>query len=155
MLVVQGNLAITYRSLGRLQDALDLRQEVYSEYLKLNGEEHLDTLIEAGNYAGSLIDLQRFKEAKSQFLKTIPVARRVLGDGNEVTLGIRCNYASAFYNNPGATLDDLREAVATLGETERTARRVLGGAHPTVKTIEGRLQIAQAMLRFRESPPPS
>ena len=30
----------------------------------------------------------------------------------------------------GATLDDLREAVTTLEETERTARRVLGGAHP-------------------------
>ena len=32
--------------------------------------------------------------------------------------------------DPGATLDDLREAVATLEETAPTARRVFGGAHP-------------------------
>ena len=30
-----------------------------------------------------------------------------------------------------ATLDDLREAVTTLEDAERIARRVLGGAHPT------------------------
>ena len=34
------------------------------------------------------------------------------------------------YEDDGATLDDLREAVTTLEDTERTARRVLGGAHP-------------------------
>ena len=32
--------------------------------------------------------------------------------------------------NTGATLDDLREAVTTLEDTVRIARRVLGGAHP-------------------------
>ena len=38
------------------------------------------------------------------------------------------DYAQALYKDPGATLDDLREAVAELEDTERTARRVLGGA---------------------------
>ena len=40
------------------------------------------------------------------------------------------NYAEALYQDTGATLDDLREAVTTLEETERTMRRVFGGAHP-------------------------
>ena len=55
----------------------------------------------------------------------------------------------------GATLDDLREGVTTLEDTERTARRVLGGAHPTTTGIENTLQYARAALRARETPPTS
>ena len=51
-----------------------------------------------------------------------------------------------------ATLDDLHKAVTTLEETERTARRVLGGAHPTTVGIEGALLNARATLRARETP---
>ena len=54
--------------------------------------------------------------------------------------------------NDGATLDDVREAVATLVEIERTSRRVLGGAHPTTQTIEGSLRHTRAVLRARETP---
>ena len=61
------------------------------------------------------------------------------------------NYARALDSDPGATLDDLREAVTTLEETTRTARRVLGGAHPTVVHIEGELHNARATLDWRES----
>ena len=52
----------------------------------------------------------------------------------------------------GATLDDLREAVTTLEDTARTARRVLGGAHPLTKGIEGDLRNVRAALR-EETPP--
>ena len=58
------------------------------------------------------------------------------------------NYGRALYD--GATLDDLREALTTLEETERTARRVLGGAHPLTKGIENALQYARVILRARE-----
>ena len=44
------------------------------------------------------------------------------------------------YKDDGATLDDLREAVTTLEETDRTARRVFGGAHPLTVDIEDSLQ---------------
>ena len=49
--------------------------------------------------------------------------------------------------DPGATLDDLREAVTTLQDAERTARRVLGGAHPVTTGIEEDLRDARAALR--------
>ena len=52
-------------------------------------------------------------------------------------------------------LDDFREAVETLADAERIARRVLGGAHPTTETIEGNLQSARAKLRARETLPPA
>ena len=82
----------------------------------------------------------------------IPVARRVLGDSNDLTLRMRWTYADVRYQDPGATLDDLREAVTTLEDAERTARRVLGGAHPLTKGIEGDLRNVRAALR-EETPP--
>ena len=82
--------------------------------------------------------------------KLIPVARRIGGDGNDNTLRLRWNYALSLYNDPSATPDDLREAVTTLEETERTARRVLGGAHPITVDIERDLRQARAALAARE-----
>ena len=59
------------------------------------------------------------------------------------------------YMDASATLDDLREAVTTFEEIERTARRVLGGAHPTTMGIEDELRNARATLRARETQPSS
>ena len=64
-------------------------------------------------------------------------------------------YAEALYLDTSATLDDLREAVTTLEETERTARRVMGGAHPVTKSVEIHLRGARAALCAREAPPTS
>ena len=64
---------------------------------------------------------------------------------------MRWIYAENLYINDRATLDDLREAVATLEDTERIVRRVLGGAHPTVVELEAHLRAARAVLRFRLS----
>ena len=97
-------------------------------------------------------NLRRFEEAKSLLRKTIPVARRILGDGDSLTLKMRWVYAQSLYRDDDATLDDLREAVSTLEDTERTARRVLGGAHPDVVQIETSLRYARAALRAREAP---
>ena len=105
----------------------------------------------ANNYASALNDLKDFKEAKALLRKTIPIARRVLGEGNELGLGMRMNYAVALYRDPSATLDDLREAVTTLEDTERIARRVFGGAHPLTITIEGNLRDSRVALRAREA----
>jgi len=49
-----------------------------------------------------------------------------------------------------STHDDLREAVTTLEEIERSARRVFGGAHPRVPAIEKSLGRSRAALRARE-----
>ena len=73
------------------------------------------------------------------------------GPNDSVTLRMRSAYAQTLYKADGATLDDLREAVTTLEETERTARRVLGGAHPIAEGIESALQNARAALRVRDN----
>ena len=105
----------------------------------------------ANNYAMSLVKLQHLKEARSLLRKTIPVARRVFGESNEVTLNMRWNQAMALCEDDGATLDDLREAVTTLEDIERISRRVFGGAHPVTESIEDHLQDARPALRAREA----
>ena len=128
-----------------------MRRDVYSEILRLYGEEHAETLIDTYNYADNLLRLLRFKEAKSLLRKTMPLAPRVLGESNEVTLRMRSIYATAHCQDPDATLDDLREAVETFEEIERIARRVLGGAHPLTLRAESNLRNARAALE-RVSP---
>ena len=64
---------------------------------------------------------------------------------------MRSFYAQVLVADPGATLDDLREAVETLEETARIARRVLGGANPSVRQIVHDLQAAQGVLNAREA----
>ena len=108
----------------------------------------------ATNYAIALNEMQRFKEAKKVLRKTIPVVRRARGENDEVTLRMRWTYARALYANTGATLDDLREAVATLEETERISRRVLGIAHPNAPKLEYHVRKARAALRAREGATP-
>ena len=151
ILAVQNNLACTYDELGR-PEVLQMNRDVYNGYLKLHGEEHVNTLRATNNYALCLVDLQRYEEAKPLLRKTIPVARRVLGDSNEFTLRMRLNYAGALCRDAGATVDDLRKAVMMLEESEPIARRVLGSAHPLVAGIERVLLCAREVLRRRETP---
>ena len=56
--------------------------------------------------------------------------------------------------DPSATLDDLRESLEMFEDLERTARRVLGGAHPLTMGIECNLQEVRALLNGSEAPPP-
>ena len=110
------------------------------------------TLLAANNLVLSLLDLERFEEVRSLLREMMPVAQRVLGESNSLTLKLRRIYAQALYRDPGATLDDLREAVTTGEETAQTARRVLGGAHPITSSVENSLRIAREVLRAREAP---
>ena len=150
ILNAQNNLAGTYLALGRNDEALSMRRDVYSGHLNLNGEEQETTLRAANNYADSLNSLKRFKEAKALFRKTLPMARRVLGECHDTTLRMRSNYAEALFMDAGASLDDVREAVTTLEDGERIARRVLGGAHPTTVNFEQNLRHVRAVLRARD-----
>ena len=152
ILDVYCNLAVTYAKLGRDEEALRLERDVYSKRVRLDGEEHVRTILAALNHSTSLITLERFEEAKILIRKTMRVARRVLGESNETTLRMRWVYAAALYNDPGATLDDLREAATTLEDAVLIARRVMGGGHPITEDMEANLRKARAALRARDTP---
>ena len=129
-----------------------MRRDVYFGRLRLSGEEHIDTLQAALNYGSTLCELQRHTVAKPLLRHTIPVAQRVFGDTKDFTLMMRWIYAMALYKGNSAALDDIHEAVTTLEDLAPTARRVLGGAHPTTAEIERALRNARAVLSARETP---
>ena len=51
ILRVLGNLAGTYEATERLEEALRMREEIYSGHVRLFGEEHIETCLVAENYA--------------------------------------------------------------------------------------------------------
>ena len=146
----QSNLATAYEDIGRLEDGIRIRQDVYSRRLELYGEAHVETITAAFNYSSMLIQVNRFEEAKSLLRKMTPVARRVLGNNNALTLRMRWIYAQSLCRADGATLDDVREAVTTLEDAGRIARRVFGGTHPLASAIERGLRSARDRLAIRE-----
>ena len=79
------------------------------------------------------------------------MARRVLGESHELTLRIFLAYGETLYKVDGATLDDHRQAVKMLKETERTARRVLGGTHPMTTLLQLHLKTSRAALNARSA----
>ena len=152
MLALQSNIANTYQTFGRSKEALQMRRDVYLGCLKLKGDESIDTVRAACNYAAGLSECNRFEETKALLRTTMPVARRVLGESHDFTFTMRGLYAQTLREDDCATLDNLRESVTTLEETERTARRVLGGTHPMSLAIGVSLRLSQAKLGARETP---
>ena len=149
ILDAQNNIATSYHQLGRLEETNRMLGDVYSGYCRLLGEDGETSLALAHNYANSFSELRRFEEAKALLRKTLPVARRVLGESHDLTLRMRKMYARSLYRADGATLDDLREAVTTIEDLERIARRVFGGDHPLTKGIETSLRNARTALAAR------
>ena len=72
-------------------------QDVISRRLKLDGELHLDYLVNTNNYAALLVNMQRFEEAKALLRKYIPIARSVLSKSHKTMLRMRKLYALALY----------------------------------------------------------
>ena len=134
-----------------------MRREVYSGWLRLKGEEDPTTLIEAYNYANSLLYLQGFKEAKKLMRRTIPVARRVLGENHEMPLRMRWQYVISLHDDDCATLADHREAVETLDSVAKSWKRVFGESHPETPRVQNALATAREKLAraaASESQPP-
>ena len=113
-------------------------------------KEAVAVAVEACADAASLIRAKRHKDVKTLLRKTILISRRVVGEENTLTLGMRCFYAQSIYRDNRATLDDLHEAVTTLEKIERIARRVLGGSHPIAVRIDECLRQSRATLHVRE-----
>ena len=150
---------------GQLNDRNDLKHHKVAAFAhverhlvaiqtKTNGscKQERETNKAVVNYALTLHELKRFEDVKALLRKLLPVARRVLGENNEVTLRMTINYAMALYVDTSATLDDIREAVTTLEDTTRIGRRVFGGAHPLVEAFEVALRNARSKLSARETP---
>ena len=146
ILVVQSNLAVIHGELGNMEKALIMERDVYSGRLRLHGEGHEETLRAAGNYTTSLKHLMRYAEAKSLLRKAVPVARRTLGAEHDYTLNLRDIYGRCLYRDPGASRDDVAEAIEIMDDVQRRARRVFGPGHPNWNTLPQELTAAREKL---------
>ena len=67
------------------------------------------------------------------------------------TIRLRWSYGLFLFRSPDATLDDIREAVATMEETYGTVERVFGAEHSYTREMDPKdIRFAQAELRARE-----
>ena len=98
-----------------------LRRDVYSGWLKLKGEEHKNTLI--GGSTRRFPFLYSASKKPRPMRKTIPLARRVLGESDD-TLKM-WNFAMALYPRHARRSPRGRETL------EDTGRRARAGGHPT------------------------
>ena len=115
---------------------------------------HAGTGHALGGKLDSLSGVCRLLEARESRVLSLRAPRRRLA-GGERGSRLRTNITTALVNADGATLDDLREGVATLEDTDRIARRTFGGAHPLTLAIEHALRQSRAALHACETPPSS
>ena len=62
---------------------------------------------------------------------------------------MRWLYANALHEDPGATLDDLREAVTTLESVTLSWKRIFGQSHPETPSVQKALASARKALAAR------
>ena len=151
MLAVQGNLAVTYATLGRFEEALSINRDIYVRGSEVFGKYHESTLLSAGNLASSLVDtLQQFDEAKAFLLDRIPETIRALGKDHANTFRLQRMYAQCLYKNEGASREDVTAAIATLEELDRKITRIYGASHPQTGATRSRLAEAREKLAERK-----
>ena len=81
--------------------------------------------------------------------KTVPVATRVLGAEDRLTIKLGGSLGQHLYWDPDASPDQLRESVALLESYYGISKRVLGSTHPT--TDISKRDLVRARLRLREA----
>ena len=131
ILGAQSNLANTYNQLGRFEEALRVRRDVYSGSLRLTSiDARQCTLVAALNLSTSLVNNRKFAEARAFMPDQLALAKRVFGSDHPTTLDFQWGYSRAFTLDRDASAEQLAEAVAILEKTLKTAQRVLGREHP-------------------------
>jgi hypothetical protein len=145
MLIVQGNLASTYAKLGRLDEALSMRRDVYSGHLRHRdlGPLHQSTLGAAVNLSTSLVDAGNYAEARAFTRDQMELARRALGADHPFTLDFQWGYSRAFTLDKDVSAEQLAEVATTLEKTLEISQRVCGREHPRTCSVRGALTMAR------------
>ena len=140
------NLANCHCDLGRDDEALALRREVYAGMVAVYGVSHERTILNGCNLGISLNNLALWDEALPLLRQLLPAARQLLGADNDVTLDIKLNLAHVLYNVPESSRDDLLEAETIMQGVVQRRRQVFGPAHPRTLLAERALSRARAKL---------
>merc|ERR1712129_349535 len=147
MLISRTSLASCLADLGRHDEALVLKREIYARRVVISGVSHERTIQAGVSLAQSLKSLELWNEAITLLRDPLlPAARQSLGSDDHVTLALHQNLASALQDSPKCTRDDLLEAEIIMQDVVQRRRRVFGPAHPDTLRAETALSITHARL---------
>jgi tetratricopeptide (TPR) repeat protein len=124
-LASRGNLAIAYRAVGRLDEAISLNEQTLADRERVQGPDHPDTLGARSNLAGDYWAAGRLDEAISLQEQTLADRERVQGPDHPDTLGARSNLAIVY-----RVAGRLDEAISLQEQTLADRERVQGPDHP-------------------------
>ena len=136
-LASRNNLALAYRSAGRLDEAIPLLERTLADYERVLGETHPNTLTSRNNLALAYQDAGRLDEAIPLYERTLTDREPVLGETHPDTLTSRNNLASAY--QAAGRLD---EAIPLYERTLTDRERVLGETHPDTLGSRNNLALA-------------
>ena len=120
----QNNLATAYAQAGRLAEAEPLYRDVLVTRRRVDGPNHKDTLVVAGNLGNLLSNQGKHSAAEAVLRDTLERQRAALGPEHEDTLRTAGNLASALQNQ-----GKFAEAEPLLRDTLAIQQRVLGEEH--------------------------
>ena len=137
ILITRNNLAYAYQTVGRLDEAIKLRQQNLKDSKDLLGPDHPRTLTLCNNLACTYHDAGRLDEAIRLHEQTLKDRTRILGPHHPSTLTSRHNLAIT-YQEAGR----LDEAITLLEQTLKDFENLLGPNHPLTLTTQDNLASA-------------
>jgi len=127
ILDAQSNVSTCLAELGRHNEALVLKREVYARRVATVGVSDKRTLLDGLNLSQHFLRPGLWAEGITLLRDhLLPTARRSLGSDDDITLCLNTNLAAAFSNNPECTRGDLRlnqhESAARVDESQHRRR---------------------------------
>ena len=148
-LMVFSAMANTLSALGRSDEALKIHRFMYTKIAESPGDDE-DSFGTMMNFAAELKrsgEPHLLAERRTLLRDKVPVAQRVLGPHHRLTLQLRSEYAQLKFDDDRATLDDRLAQLAVLEGVVRTARQVLGAAHPLTESFAHNAEWARTIAR--------
>ena len=157
-LTARANLASSYWSAGRTNDAITLLEQVLADRVEVLGERHPDTLTVRANLASSYWSAGRTNDAITLQEQVLADSVEVLGERHPDTLTARANLASSYWSagrtNDAITLDEqvLADRVEVLGERHPdtlTARANLASSYRSAGRTNDAITLEEQVLADR------
>ncbi|KAJ7852232.1 hypothetical protein B0H13DRAFT_2284387 [Mycena leptocephala] len=133
-LLAMGDLAATYRQLGRYQEAEPLENTVLEKWKQLLGADHPDTLTAMAGLAITYRELGRYQEAEPLESIVLEKRKQVLGADHPDTLVAMENLAATYRE-----LGRYQEAESLQSIVLEKQRQLLGADHPDTLLAMGNL----------------
>ncbi|MGI5171710.1 tetratricopeptide repeat protein [Spirillospora sp. CA-253888] len=132
-----GNAGSYRQRQGAPTRAITHLQRALAAALRLQGEDHPDTLDARDALANAHLAAGDVEEAIALYEQTLAVIVAMRRNDHPEALDARGNLASAYQ-----VAGDLEQAIALYELTLADCRRVLGEDHPTTRTVHDRLRVA-------------